>query len=103
MDNCVKCGGMLVGDGHAMPRHCEYAEVPEDVEPDAPIVFCNFEEPENESTNHGSNKMLAGHDWESHGANVTVNDVDCRVLTLMWCNCQQQVKTHSWEQIGNGI
>lgn len=37
---CLVCGGTLLGDGYTTVRHCENADVPMDVEPDAPIIYC---------------------------------------------------------------
>ena len=34
----------MIGDGYTMVRQCEFAEVPDDMEPDAPPVFCDFDE-----------------------------------------------------------
>mgnify|MGYP006967046239 CR=1 FL=1 len=39
-DRCPVCGGMLVGDGYTMVRHCENVEAPMDVESDAPTIYC---------------------------------------------------------------
>jgi len=43
---CPACGGDLIGDGHTMVVHCENADLPLDIEPDADPIFCdpeNFE------------------------------------------------------------
>lgn len=37
---CPVCGGHIIGDGHTMTRHCENVDLPNDIEPDAPPVFC---------------------------------------------------------------
>jgi len=38
--SCKTCGGTMIGDGHTTVRHCEYADVPMDVEPDAGPIYC---------------------------------------------------------------
>lgn len=37
---CPNCGGPLLGDGYETVLHCEFAEIPDCVEPDAQPVFC---------------------------------------------------------------
>jgi len=37
---CPICGGDIIGDGYTMVLHCENAELPLDVEPDANPIFC---------------------------------------------------------------
>jgi hypothetical protein len=41
---CPKCCGTMIGDGYTVVLHCEFADVPEGVEPDAPPVYCDFTE-----------------------------------------------------------
>lgn len=51
MTFCKNCGGTMVGDGYKMVRHCEFVDVPFDVEPDAGPIYCENEiDPE---TNQG--------------------------------------------------
>ena len=38
--NCPICGGDIIGDGITMVKHCENAEVPFDIEPDAATIVC---------------------------------------------------------------
>lgn len=40
MTFCKNCGGTMVGDGYKMVRHCEFVDVPFDVEPDAGPIYC---------------------------------------------------------------
>ena len=40
---CPRCGGSLIGDGYKLVRHCENADFPEDVEPDAGPIYCEPE------------------------------------------------------------
>ncbi len=58
---CPNCGEPLVGDGYTSVRHCVNAIVPEDLEPDAPPVFC----PASQSASVSAEKRLhtpgAGH------------------------------------------
>ena len=43
--SCPACGGQLVGDGYTTVVHCESLDViGEGLEPDAPPVYCNFDE-----------------------------------------------------------
>jgi hypothetical protein len=37
---CPNCGGKILGDGYRTVLHCEIAEVPDDVEPDAMTIHC---------------------------------------------------------------
>lgn len=37
---CRNCGGTMVGDGYTIVLHCEYADCPEDIEPDGKPVYC---------------------------------------------------------------
>lgn len=41
---CQTCGGTMLGDGHATPRHCEFTGYPEDSEPDSGPYYCEAEE-----------------------------------------------------------
>ena len=47
--DCVNCGGAIIGDGHTLVKHCEFVDIPPDVEPDAPIMYCK------EETDEGGN------------------------------------------------
>jgi len=38
---CPNCGGNMEGDGYTIVRHCERVDVPNDVEPDAPPIYCS--------------------------------------------------------------
>lgn len=42
-DSCCKCGGIMCGNGHTMPRHCEFSEVPDDAECDSGPWYCDYE------------------------------------------------------------
>lgn len=42
-DSCPKCGSEMCGDGHTMPRHCEFSEVPDDAECDSGPWYCDYE------------------------------------------------------------
>jgi hypothetical protein len=42
-DNCPICGGDIIGDGFTVVRHCENADLPIDVEPDANTIYCSGE------------------------------------------------------------
>lgn len=42
--NTCKCGGTLVGNGFTEVVHCEFAEVTSDIECDAPVIFCDYQE-----------------------------------------------------------
>ena len=47
MNECCKdCGGTMIGDGHTMVLHCEFAEEKLycDKEPDAGPVYCDLSE-----------------------------------------------------------
>lgn len=45
MEQCIECGGELIGDGYNTHQHCENAleEDYEYKEPDADITYCRFE------------------------------------------------------------
>ena len=45
---CKKCGGDMIGDGYTMVFHCEFVDFEKviDLEPDAPPVYCDYEEEE---------------------------------------------------------
>jgi len=53
IDRCPKCGGSIVGDGITMVEHCEYAdtELVWETEPDAPVILCDFDMPEDQIHN----------------------------------------------------
>jgi hypothetical protein len=38
--SCPTCGADMLGDGYTSPFRCEFAEVPEDVEPDSGPYYC---------------------------------------------------------------
>lgn len=38
--SCPFCGVDVLGDGIKTPVRCEYAEVPEDAEPDSGLYWC---------------------------------------------------------------
>jgi len=63
---CPNCGGKMEGDGYTIVRHCERVDAPNDVESDAPPIYCS--EPLYES--HITTK-------ESHDANDTWIDNAC--------------------------
>jgi hypothetical protein len=37
---CPNCGGNLIGDGFTMVLHCENADLPVGIEPDANVIYC---------------------------------------------------------------
>lgn len=41
---CPKCGGTIIGDGYTSVIACEFAEIPEGIEPDAGPIYCDYEE-----------------------------------------------------------
>ncbi len=41
---CKNCNGTMIGNGFTTPIHCEYVDLPNDVEADSGPHFCNFEE-----------------------------------------------------------
>jgi hypothetical protein len=47
-DRCPDCGGTIVGDGYTMARHCEYVDLPDGREADAPLLTCGFTDEESE-------------------------------------------------------
>lgn len=47
IDVCPNCGGSMIGDGITLTRHCEYADLPEDSEPDAPALYCEYDDENN--------------------------------------------------------
>ncbi len=51
---CPNCGGTMIGDGYTSVRHCENVDVPEDLEPDAPPVYC----PASQSASVSAEKRL---------------------------------------------
>ena len=46
MNQCIKCGGQMIGDGNTIVEHCEDADDKDywDVEPDGGPIFCKFQE-----------------------------------------------------------
>ena len=38
---CPNCGGKMEGDGYTIVRHCERVDAPNDIEPDAPPIYCS--------------------------------------------------------------
>lgn len=46
MSNCKNCGGLMIGDGHTLPLHCEAVDVPADREADAPALYCKATKPD---------------------------------------------------------
>jgi len=46
----------MIGDGYTVVRHCEFADVPAGVEPDAEPVYCT----DDENTTHPLASVLAG-------------------------------------------
>jgi DNA polymerase III alpha subunit (gram-positive type) len=41
--SCPKCGANLIGDGITIAVHCEFAELPADIEPDAGPIYCDYQ------------------------------------------------------------
>ena len=36
----------MIGDGYKTVAHCEFVDVPEDIEPDADPIYCTLDEDE---------------------------------------------------------
>lgn len=43
LSGCPYCGGNIEGDGYTIVLHCENADLPLDVEPDAEPVLCEHQ------------------------------------------------------------
>jgi len=41
-ETCPHCGGRMLGDGYHEVPCCENADRPDDVEPDASPIYCNW-------------------------------------------------------------
>ena len=41
---CVSCGGAMVGDGFTRTSHCEFVDLPSDVEKDVGPIYCELEQ-----------------------------------------------------------
>ena len=42
--SCPNCGGAMLGDDYTVPVHCEFADYPDEAEPDSGPYYCDFEE-----------------------------------------------------------